>query len=199
MAGILYQRTQIAGVLAMAGEPPATRGDEPPARPPARVPNLLAYEERADTRTTRHVRTRSKVTTPEIRPNIRRRVDVGAEIVCIRLAVAQMTRGEFECWIALKEGVLFDPLPKRSRTVHARRNWRVVPPPATSATVEQVARHYGYTEGSVKRLDQSARKLLDEIRERAGLIGDEVRVPIWPAVMSDRALLDHLYGRGGTD
>jgi hypothetical protein len=120
-------------------------------------------------------------------------VDVGAEIVVMKLAVAQMTRGEFECWLALKEGVLFDPLPKRSRQT-VIRTWHVIPPPAKSASVEQTARHYGYTERSVVELDRTARRILNGLRERAGLTLDVPNVPIWPAVCSDNNLLAYLYG-----
>jgi hypothetical protein len=160
---------------------------------PARPPNLLRYEERADTRSTRHARVGSKIGTPQIRPNIVHRVDAGAEIVCIRLAVAQLTKGEWECWIALKEGVLFDPAPKGARGIY-HRHWFVVPLPAKSATVEQTARHYGYTERSVKEMDRTARRLLARFREAAGLVGEDVRVPIWPAVCTDENLLRYLYG-----
>jgi hypothetical protein len=39
-----------------------------------------------------------------------------------------------------------------------------------------------------------ARRVLNDIRERAGLIGDVPHVPIWPAVCSDNNLLAYLYG-----
>lgn len=165
-------------------------------QPRSRPPDLLRYEERYETSSTHQTRTKSKITTNEIRPNVVRRVDVGAEIVVMKLAVAQMTRGEFEAWIGMKEGVLFDPLPKHSRQ-HVVRNWHVIPPPAKSATAEQVSRHYRYTEGSVVRMDREARRILTGLRERAGLTGDVPNVPIWPAVNSDRALLDYLYSKGG--
>jgi hypothetical protein len=167
--------------------------DAPPIRRGSKVPDLLRYQERYETSATRQTRTKAKVTTNTVRNNIVHRADVGAEILCIRLAVAQLTRGEFECWLALKEGVLFDALPKRSRRM-VIRTWHVIPPPAKSATVEQVARHYGYTEGSVRRMDREARRVLNDIRERAGLIGDVPHVPIWPAVMTDETLLRYLYG-----
>jgi hypothetical protein len=159
----------------------------------SRVPDLLRYEERYETSSTRQQRTKGKITTNTMRENVRKRVDVGAELVCARLAVSQMTRGEWESWIGLKEGVLFDPLPKRSRRA-VIRTWHVIPPPARSATAEQVARHYGYTEGSVVRMDREARRLLNGIRERAGLTGDVPVVPIWPLVMNDETLMAHLYG-----
>lgn len=165
--------------------------DEQPRR--SRVPDLLRYESQYETSSTRQQRTKGKITTNTMRENVRKRVDVGAEIVCLKLAVAQLTKGEWECFMALREGVLFDPLPKGSRR-HVSRTWHVIPPPAKSATVEQVARHYGYTEGSVARMDREARRVLNGIRERAGLTGEVPSVPIWPAVMSDENLLRHLYG-----
>ena len=165
--------------------------DDEPQR--SRIPNLLAYEQRADTRTTRHERAGSHIGTPQVRPNIVKRVDCGAEIVCAKLAVAQMTRGEWECWIAMKEGILFDPLPKRSRRM-VTRTWHVVKPPATSATADEIARHYGYTVGSVIRMERQARHILNDIRTRAGLTAEVRAVPIWPAVMSDANLLRYLYG-----
>jgi hypothetical protein len=164
-----------------------------PIRRHSKVPDLLRYQERYETSSTRQTRTKAKVTTNTVRNNIVRRVDCGAEILCARLAVAQMTRGEWESWIGLKEGVLFDPLPKRSRRM-VIRTWHALPPPARSATVEQVARHYGYTEGSVARMDREARRVLNDIRERAGLTWDVPNVPIWPAVMTDESLLRYLYG-----
>lgn len=189
MATMLFQTTQEARMVAMIGDD----GDGQEPKPPAKVPDFLRYEERAETRTTQHTRTKSKVGVVTTRKNIVLRVDAGAEIVCAKLAVAQMTRGEWECWIALKEGILFDPLPKRSRGI-VRRRWFVVPLPAKSATVEVVVRHYGYTERSVREMDRTARRVLNRFREAAGLIGDDVRVPIWPVVMNDETLIRHLFG-----
>jgi hypothetical protein len=168
-------------------------GDETQQPRRSRVPDLLRYEERYETSSTQQQRTKGKITTNTMRENVRRRVDVGAEIMCVMLAVDQMQRGEWECWIGLKEGVLFEPKPKRSRKP-GRRTWFVIPPPARSATVEQVARHYGYTERSVAEMDRRARKTLNEIRAAAGLTGDVPSVPVWPAVMSQRAMLKHLFG-----
>jgi hypothetical protein len=159
----------------------------------SRPPDLLSYESRYETSSTRQQRTKGKITVNEVRANVVKRVDCGAEIVVMKLAVAQLTRGEFECWLALKEGVLFDPLPKRSRR-YVIRTWHVIPPPAKSASVEQTARHYGYTERSVVELDRTARRILNGLRERAGLTLDVPAVPIWPAVMNDATLMDYLYG-----
>lgn len=160
----------------------------------SRPPELLSYEERYETSSTEQHRTKKgKITTNEVRRNVVKRVDVGAEIVVMKLAVAQLTKGEWECFIGMKEGVLFDPLPKGARPM-VRRTWHALPPPARSATAEQVARHYGYTEGSVVRMDQAARRVLNGIRERAGLTWDIPNVPIWPAIQTDETLLRHLYG-----
>jgi hypothetical protein len=168
--------------------------DETQRRRHSRPPDLLRYNEQYEGSSTQQQRSKGgKVTTNEIRRNVVRRVDVGAEIVCMKLAVAQLTRGEFECWLALKEGVLFDPLPKRSRRM-VIRTWHVVPPPAKSASIEQTARHYGYTERSVVELDRTARRILNGLRERTGLTLDVPAVPIWPAVMNDATLMDYLYG-----
>jgi hypothetical protein len=165
-----------------------------PIRRHSKVPDLLRYQERYETSSTRQTRTKAKVTTNTVRNNIVHRVDYGVEIMCILLAVDQMQRGEFESWIALKEGVLFDPAPKKRMRRPTRRNWFVIPPPAKSATVEQVARHYGYTEESVRRMDQRARKMLTEIRAAAGLLDEVPKVQIWPAVMTQRSMMAHLFG-----
>ena len=158
------------------------------------IPDLLRYEERYATSSTRQTRSKGgKVTTNTVRPNIVHRVDVGAEIMCIMLAVDQMQRGEWECWIGLKEGILFEPKPKKSRKP-GRRWWKAVPPPAKSATIEQVAKHYGYTERSVAEMDRRARGLVAAMRDAAGLTGDHPAVPIWPTVMSQRNMLRHLFG-----
>lgn len=168
------------------------------------VPDLLRYQERADDRATAHVRSGKKVGEGVIRENIRKRVDVGAEIIVMKLACSQMTNGEWESFIGIKEGILFDPLPATILTYLPRgqnyrvavpktRTWHAVPPPAKNATAEQVARHYRYTEGSVVRMERQARRLLNSLRERAGLTWDVPNVPIWPAIMSDENLLAMLF------
>jgi len=163
----------------------------------SRPPNLLRYTEQYETSSTRQTRSKGgKVTTNTIRPNVVKRVDQGVEIMCVLLAVDQFQRGEWECWIGLKEGVLFDPAPKKRMSTPIRRTWFVVAPPAKSATVEQVARHYGYTEESVRRMDQRARKLLNEIRAAAGLFTDGPTIQVWPAVNSQWNMMDHLFGKG---
>jgi hypothetical protein len=173
-------------------------GDDETLRRRSTVPSLLRYESQYESSSTQQTRSKGgKVTTNEIRRNVVRRVDVGAEIVVMKLAVAQMTRGEFQVWIALKEGILFRPALSRFSREIAPRTWFVIPPPAKSATIEQVAQYYGYTESSVKRMDQSARKLLNELRERAGLMKEIPDVPIWPAVNSDERILAYLFGKGG--
>lgn len=162
-------------------------------RRPSRVPDLLRFQEHLEMSSTRQQRTKKgKITTNTIRPNVVKRVDVGAEIVVMKLAVAQMTASEWQVFIAMKEGVLFDPL-WDGATI---RTWHVVPLPAKTATVEQVARHYGMRTETVERYERSARKVLNDLRARAGLIGDDPRVPIWPAIMTDRRLLDMLYAKG---
>jgi hypothetical protein len=180
--------------VAMAARSVVSMGDDEHGKGErSTVPSLLSYEERYERSSTRQQRTKAKITVNEIRANVVKRVDVGAEIMCIMLAVDQMQRGEFESWIALKEGVLFERKPKRSRKP-GRRAWHVIPPPARSATAEQTARHYGYTERSVVEMDRRARKALSEIREAAGLMGDNPAVPVWPAVMSQRNMMRHLFG-----
>jgi hypothetical protein len=181
--------------------------DETQRRRHSRPPDLLRYNEQYEGSSTQQQRSKGgKVTTNEIRRNVVRRVDVGAEIVCMKLACSQMTRGEWESFIGLKEGILFDPppplivseLPKGQWyrvSVPRTRTWHAVPPPARSATIEQVARHYLYTEGSVARMEREARRLLNTLRERAGLTRDIPDVPIWPAIMSDESLLRMLYGK----
>jgi hypothetical protein len=189
--------------------PMAMDGDEEQPRR-SRPPDLLRFNERYETSSTQQQRSKGgKVTVNEIRPNVVKRADVGAEIVVMKLAVAQMTAAEWQVFIALKEGVLFDPLPPpppttaplpeglryRPRTP-TLRTWHMVPPPARTATVEQVARHYGMRTETVERYERSARRILHTLRERAGLTAAVPSVPIWPAIMSDERLLRYLYGEG---
>jgi len=155
--------------------------------------DLLKYEERYATSSTTHTRSKKKLAHLRVRENIARRADVGVELMCVMLAVDQMQRGEFECWIGLKEGILFEPKPKRSRKP-GRRWWKSVPPPAKSATVTDVARHYGYTERSVTEMDRRARKTLDLFRRAAGLLDNADVVQVWPAVNNQRNLMEHLFG-----
>jgi hypothetical protein len=155
----------------------------------SKPPDLLKYNEQYEMSSTRQQRTKAKVTTNTVRNNIVKRADVGAELVCMRLAVAQMTKLEWLCYIALKEGVLFDPLYDGATT----RTWRVVPPPVKTATVEQVARQYGMRTETVERYERSARRILDMIRAAAGLTGDQPSVPIWPTIQNDETLLRFLF------
>jgi hypothetical protein len=163
-------------------------GDDllPLRRRASKPPDLLRYEERYETSATRQTRTKAKVTTNTVRNNIVHRADVGAEIRCLRLAVGQMSRNEWQSYIALKEGVLFEG-------EGARRWWHVVPLPARSATPEQTARHYGLRVETVNRYERRAREVLNRIRAAAGLTGDDMQIPVWPVVQSDDALLAYLF------
>jgi exopolyphosphatase/pppGpp-phosphohydrolase len=97
-----------------------------------------------------------------------------------------MSTNEWQCYIALKEGVLFEGEGRH-------RWWHVVPLPARTATPEQTARHYGLRVETVNRYERRAREMLTRIRAAAGLIGDEAHVPVWPVMQSDDALLAYLF------
>jgi hypothetical protein len=197
----------MAATFTARSYPMTMDGDETEQPRRSRPPDLLRYNERYETSSTQQQRSKGgKITVNEIRPNVVKRADVGAEIVVMKLAVAQMTAAEWQVFIALKEGVLFDPAPPPTPTTAPLpeglryrpkapmlRTWHMVPPPARTATVEQVARHYGMRTETVERYERSARRILHTLRERAGLTAAVPSVPIWPAIMSDTNLLKHLF------
>lgn len=163
--------------------------------------SLLRYESDHTTSAVQAHRTgaKGKIAALEPRPQLVRRVDAALEIRLVKLAVAQMTPAEWECWIAGQEGVLFTSCRvKRQRPSyvwHGRnlmRSWMVIPPPAKHATVEQIAEHYGYTTASITRMEREARKLYRAIRHDAGLSGDLPLVPVWAALLADAELISLL-------
>lgn len=150
------------------------------------VLRLLSYEERQTATSVSTERTGKSGKIAHITPhrNLVLRVDQQAEVKALRLAVRQMLTGEWETWLALNEGVLLDPLPKRSRP-GVKRNWHPARPPATTFTVAECAEWYGRSHDTTERYYREARRLISTFRRALGLTGDQPRVAVWVFALTD--------------
>lgn len=162
--------------------------DEPIAPTATATLDLLRYERDAATSSTTHGRTkRGKVTSVQPRAAVVRRADMGLEVRAVRLAVAQMTRGEFVCWIALRDGVFCHHRKGAKRAVGGG-TWEPVRPPHTTATEEAVCVRYGLAPKTVRDYDRTARALVETYRVALGLTGTPPDFPVWATLLSDELL-----------